>query len=200
MNRADPSGMLWQEIVAAIEAAAKIAARVTAKAAAVAAAAAAKSTAGSIIGGSVYRQLPNGLASALTAKSNTLSAVSAGAGSLGKIAGVTGVGLAALDVSVKVYNNFNNDDLSLSRKISDSVVDVGVTAGSIWAAGAIGGSFGTAVPGIGTAVGFVAGVGIGLIIEYTPVVGWVKDGVGCAVDAIGSAANAVGNFFGDLFG
>ena len=195
VNRADPSGMIWQTILDAIEAVAKILSQVTENAAKSALATAEKSVAGAIMGGGIYRQLPNGLASALTAQSNTLSAISTGASTLGKVAGIAGMGIAAVDASIKVYNNFNNDNLSLSRKISDSVVDVGVTAGSIWAAGAIGASVGSAipVPGVGTAVGFVAGVGIGFVVEHTPVVGWVKDGAGWVADK-------VGGFFGSLFG
>lgn len=184
--------MLWQSIMDAIEATAKIVSQIAAIAAT--SVSAAKSVAGATVGGSIYRQLPNGLAAALTAKSNTLSAVSSGANILGKIAGIAGVGIATVDASMKVYNNFNNDNISLSRKISDSVVDVGVTAGSIWAAGAIGAGVGSAIPipGVGTAVGFVAGVGIGLVVDHTPVVGWIKDGAGWVADK-------VGGFFGKLF-
>ncbi|WP_320973895.1 RHS repeat-associated core domain-containing protein [Dysgonomonas capnocytophagoides] len=192
--RTDPSGLLWEEILNAIETAAKIVAQVTAKAAASAAAAANNTSTTVVMGGGIYRQIPNGLASALTAQSNSLSAISTGAGVTGKIAGIASVGIAAIDATIKVYDNFNNDDLSLSRKISDSVVDVGVTAGSIWGAGSIGAAVGSAIPipGVGTAVGFGAGIVIGAIVEYTPVVDWVKEGVGWVADK-------VGGFFGKLF-
>ena len=196
--RSDSSGLFWQEAAEIVEAVAKIVAQIAAEASANAAAAAARSTTGSIIAGGVFRQLPNGLATALTAQSNTLSTISSGASKLGKLAGAAGMTFGVIDVSVKVYNNFNNDNLSLSRKISDSVVDAGVTAGSM----AIGAAIGTAfpIPIVGTAFGALAGGVIGYVADNTPIVGWVKDGVGAAVDYIGNAAKAVGNFFGSLFG
>ncbi|MBQ3068371.1 MAG: RHS repeat-associated core domain-containing protein, partial [Clostridia bacterium] len=196
VSRIDYTGSSWEEILLdAVETVTNIISEITAYAAQKYAANSASGSAGSIIGGGVYRQLPNGLAAAYVSKSNSLSAVSQGANTVGKVLGAVGMAISVVNTSITVYENFNNDELSFSRKITDSVVDVGVTAGTIWTMGYIGATVGAGVPipGVGPAAGFLVGVGIGLLTEYTPIVDWVKDGVDWAV-------NGIGGFFKELFG
>ena len=197
VNRADPSGTSWQSVIKEfVQTAVEVVSKTLSSASKNAFVKSASLTKpASYLAGGVYRAIPNGLADKYTAMGNTLSTAS-------KAFKAIGVGLLVADCGISIYSNFNNDKLTTSRKISDSVVDVGIAVGTFWGAGAAGAAIGTAIPipGIGTAVGFGIGLGVGYIVESTPVVGWVKDGVGAAVNGIGAAASAVGGFFGGLFG
>lgn len=196
VNRSDPSGQSWKsalkEVINIVVEVAEKALAAAAKSSAEKAVALTKNT--SYLAGGVYRAIPNGLANQYTSMSNTLSTAS-------KTLKGVGVGLLVADCGLSVYNNFTNDNLTTSRQISDSVVDVGIAVGTFWGAGAAGAAIGTAIPipGVGTAAGFVVGIGSYVICEYTPVVGWVKDGVGAAVDGVGKGIGWLGNRIGSLF-
>ena len=197
VNRIDPTGTSWKSFIknivdTIVEVAEKV---VTAASKSSFAKAASVTKTTPYIAGGVYSASTNGLANSYTAMGNSLST---GA----KVLKGVGVGLLVADCGISVYDNFTNNNLSTSRKISDSVVDVGVAVGGFWAAGVAGATIGTAIPipVVGTLAGAGVGLAIGAVVEFTPVVGWAKDGVGAAVDGIGAAGKAVGNFFGGLFG
>ena len=64
---------------------------------------------------------------------------------IGKIGKYAGYGFLALDIGLSLYNNITNPNLSLSRKVTDSIVDVSL-------------SVGTTLIGVGlTAIGSVLG-------------------------------------------
>ena len=191
VNRFDPTGTSWEsaiwKVIGDTVDIAQTFFTAVAKSIAKEAASVTKTT--PYIAGGIYRAATNGLANSYTAMSNSLSA---GASVL------KGVGIALLvaDCGISIYNNFTNDDLTTRRKITDSVVDVGVSIGTFVGTAAVAGS-------IGGPVGALAGIAVGtvayVVTEYTPVVGWIKDGVDAAMDGIGKAVNAVGDFFGGLF-
>ncbi|HBL83291.1 MAG: hypothetical protein A2Y17_10260 [Clostridiales bacterium GWF2_38_85] len=101
-----------------------------------------------------------------------------------------GYTLLVVDCTASVINNINNDDLTYQRKISDSVVDVAISAGTFWGSAAIGSAVGTAFcPLLGTLAGFGVGGVSYLITEYTPVVSWIKEGAGSVVYAMTSGGD-----------
>jgi len=90
-----------------------------------------------------------------------------------------------LDIAESAYDNFNNDELSLLKKHTDTAVDAGFAAGNASSAAYIGGKVGTYLsPGWGTLAGMGAAALGTVIIEYTPVDEWVKDGVYYIADGI----------------
>ena len=48
---------------------------------------------------------------------------------IGKIGKYAGYGFLALDIGLSLYNNITNPNLSLSRKVTDSIVDIGFAVG-----------------------------------------------------------------------
>ena len=95
---------------------------------------------------------------------------------IGKVAKVAGYALLAVDVGLSIYNNVTNPNLSTSRKVTDSIVDVGCSVGGFFAASALGAKIGAfagsfiPIPVVGTIVGAVVGAivgfGIGLGIYF----------------------------------
>ena len=79
--------------------------------------------------------------------------------SVGKVAKVASYALLVVDVGFSIYNNFTNSNLSTSRKITDSVVDVGFSIGGFFASMAIGSAIGSLIPIpiIGSVIGAIAG-------------------------------------------
>ena len=148
------------------------------------------------LAGGVYRNIPSALGSKYTVLSNRMSTLSNTAKVASKVAKVAGIALLVTDCSISVYNNFTNDNLTTERKISDSIVDVGVSVGGFWAtvgtASAIGTAFG---PGYGTAAGLTVGVAVYVITEYTPVVDWAKAGAGYVADGISSGIDWISSLF-----
>ena len=193
VNRLDPSGYSWiNDFKEAIQNVIGIAEKMLAAVAKSAAKQASSLTkASSSLAGGVYRAIPNGLADAYTAMGNTLSTLS------GIFKGV-GIGLFGLDLGLSVYSNFTNNNLTTSRKITDSIVDVGVSSLTFWGAGAAGAKIGTmANPGWGTFVGFAVGVGSYVLYEHTPIGGWLKYGAAYIADEAPYVANVVGNGIAD---
>lgn len=95
----------------------------------------------------------------------------------------------AFDVGIGVYDNIQVG-ASEKKIILDATVDVAVSGLSVWAAGALGSKIGCAVgsvyPGLGNAVGAVAGFAIGItlyavtdVIKYNGKTArsWLKEGV-----------------------
>ncbi len=96
-----------------------------------------------------------------------------------------GAALLVVDCGLSIYNNFSNDSLSLDRKITDTIVDVGISIGGFAAVSGISSGIGTAVcPVVGTIVGFGFGVLIWGITEFTPIDDWIKDGVSWLVHSV----------------
>jgi len=80
-------------------------------------------------------------------------------GAVGKVARVAGGVLLAVDVGLSIYNNLTNPNLSTSRKVTDSIIDVGFSVGSFFASMASGSASGSAIPIpiLGTLIGAIAG-------------------------------------------
>lgn len=88
-----------------------------------------------------------------------------------------------MDVVGKIRDNINNDNLSTSRKITDSIIDYQMTVYSIGVPMAIS-ILVTSAAGHG--VGAAAGVGVGLIfnivLEHTSIVYDYKEAAGLVTD------------------
>lgn len=86
---------------------------------------------------------------------------------LSKASNVLAYGAVAIDVISGIGSNINNE-ASLGKIVFDASVDVLVTGGTIWVAGAVGAKIGalvgSAVPGAGNIVGGIAGFVIGASI------------------------------------
>ena len=117
---------------------------------------------------------------------NTVSKVSKGAS---KVLNYVSYGAVAIDVGIGVYDNVNSG-APFKKIVSDAVVDLAITGGSIWAAGAagsaIGAAIGTIIPGagniIGAGAGFIIGIGIYALTDMVSYNGktartWAKEGV-----------------------
>ena len=80
------------------------------------------------------------------------------------------------DLGCKVYNNFNNENLSLERKFAQSAIDSGAALAPIVSTAIVGAWVGSyvAIPGHGTAAGMFAGLWVGVIIENSSVVVLLK--------------------------
>ena len=144
-----------------------------------------------ISAGSTLSKWPNRLGQAYGAMANTTSTLSNVFSTLGKVAKGVGIALLVIDSGISVYNNFNNSELSLDRKMTDSVVDIGVNVGIYYAIGLgfkLGAFIGTLIPipVIGTVVGAFIGTliaaGIWAITEYTSIIDLIKDGVSWLVN------------------
>ena len=81
---------------------------------------------------------------------------------LGKVAKIAGYALLALDCGISIYNNFTNPNLSMSRKITDSIVDVGFSVGGFFAAMGVGAAVGSIGGPAGIIFGAVAGLFVGI--------------------------------------
>ena len=106
------------------------------------------------------RLVPNQLALANAGlATKNLSAM----GKIAKTAKVIGYAALAIDCGISIYNNFSNPYLSMDRKITDSIVDVGFSIGGFLLATKTGALVGTAIGGpIGTVVGALAGATVGV--------------------------------------
>ncbi|WP_199613899.1 hypothetical protein [Paenibacillus alkalitolerans] len=113
---------------------------------------------------------------------------------------------AAATMGVSVYDygwgKHKDNGLASTEFASDLIVETGVMVGTtaastaigMGAAAAAGAAFGSVVPGLGTAVGFVAGVGIGLALNTKAgkaATDWAKDKVNKGIEAVGKAASSV---------
>ena len=83
-----------------------------------------------------------------------------------KILGKLGYVAAGIDAVTGIKENIEQGS-SWQKTTSDAIVDVTVSAGTIWAAGAagaiIGGAAGTVVPGAGNIVGAIGGFAVGIL-------------------------------------
>ena len=82
-----------------------------------------------------------------------------------------------VDVGFSIYNNFTNSNLSTSRKITDSVVDVGFSIGGFFASMAIGSAIGSLIPIpiIGSVIGAIAGALFSLGVYLFQQTNWYND-------------------------
>ena len=76
---------------------------------------------------------------------------------LGKIAQGVGYTLLALDIGLTIYSNFMNSNLSFSRKITDTIIDIGFTIGGAAISMAVGALVGSIGGPVGTILGVIAG-------------------------------------------
>lgn len=127
---------------------------------------------------------------------------------VGKIAKIAGYVLLAIDCGLSIYNNFTNPNLTMSRKITDSIVDVGFSVGSFFTAMVVGTKIGAWVgtffgPGIGTLAGAAIGAVIGLGIYFfqqTQIYQDIKIGVNdFFVQTIPNAWNSFVNNWNDFW-
>ena len=97
--------------------------------------------------------------------------------SVGKVAKVASYALLVVDVGFSIYNNFTNSNLSTSRKITDSVVDVGFSIGGFFASMAIGSAIGSLIPIpiIGSVIGAIAGALFSLGVYLFQQTNWYND-------------------------
>lgn len=68
-----------------------------------------------------------------------------------------GIGLLVVYCGLSVYSNFTNDNLSTSRKLTDSVVDIGISISTFVGTAALTGSIGSPV-----------GMGEGIAVRLAP--------------------------------
>ena len=100
-----------------------------------------------------------------------------------------GYGVAVIDVGIGIYDNIQNN-ASTEKIILDATVDVVISGGSIWAAGAagtaIGAACGSIIPGAGNVIrsiaGFIIGIGIYALTDMVEYNGktartWAKEGI-----------------------
>lgn len=177
--RFDPSGLLHklfeeiEEIIGYSDDGLSISSAALIKSADDIASTASKLHADSIIGGGVYVCLPNELSSKLISKSNSLRAVGDCLETAGKITTAISMGMEIGETAGNIYNNINNDDLILSRKITDSIVDYYVAVYSIGlpiAAGIIGSAIG------GPVVGSVSSIAVDGLVGaiFEKLLLWIK--------------------------
>jgi hypothetical protein len=115
-------------------------------------------------------------------------------------------GLLVFQGALHAYDNFTNDDLSATRKVTDTVVDVALDLGAAKLGAAVGGFVGSAIPGAGTIIGAGVGMAIGVGIDWLAdnvdikgqsILDWVKIGVGSAVDTVIDGAADFGKAVGE---
>ena len=73
----------------------------------------------------------------------------------GKVFSAIGYALLAVDVGLSIFNNFTNPNLSLSRKITDSIFDAGYSIGSF--------ALSMAFASVGGPLGIIASIGISVV-------------------------------------
>ena len=183
--RLDPYGSSYQKIVPAFDNGISIVSSALKATADNFASAASKLTPTSICGGGVYVYFPNQLSTQLIARSNKIQAVSDALGTVGYITTAFCVGMEMGETAKDIYDNINNDELSLGRKITDSLVDYYVcsfSTGLPIAAGIIGGALG------GPVVGSLSSIGVDYLLSYlfdnTNLVDNTKNALGNLVDDI----------------
>ena len=81
-----------------------------------------------------------------------------------KVLNVVSYGSVAIDVGIGIYENVQNN-AAPHKVLTDALVDVAISGGSIWAAGYIGAAIGSVIPGAGTLVGGLIGMGVGLLLN-----------------------------------
>ena len=80
---------------------------------------------------------------------------------LGKIGKYAGYGFLALDIGLSLYNNITNPNLSLSRKVTDSIIDVSFAIGGFL----VSAKLGVLVGSLGGPIGAIAGAAVALFIN-----------------------------------
>lgn len=95
----------------------------------------------------------------------------------------TGIIILFVNIGMSINSNFTNENLTINQKITHSVVDVGISVGTVWVAASISTQIGNAVfPGFGALVGFIVGVGIWTTFEYTELDEYMKYGLDWVVN------------------
>ena len=174
--RLDPYGSSYQKIVQGFDSGVSIVSSALKATADDFASAASKLTPTSISGGGVYVYIPNQLSTQLIARSNKIQAVSDALSTVGYITTAFCIGMEIGNTVQNICDNINNDELSLGRKISDSIVDCYVTSYSIAlpvAAGLIGTTFFGPVGG--TVFSTMTEVAVNFVIEETSFIDDTKE-------------------------
>ena len=112
------------------------------------------------IGGAIF----NPAYMQLMSKASNMQYAGKVVGAVGKGFKIVGYVLLAVECGISIYNNLTNPNLSTSRKITDSIVDIGFSVGGFLLSMGIGAAIGSAIPIpiLGTVIGALVGAAIGI--------------------------------------
>ncbi len=143
----------------------------------------------------------------LAARAGTSASPALGTSLTSKVLGSTAVG-AVVSGGMSIYQNRDGLAKGESKAIGNVGADTlvgaaSVAGGSIVGAAVTGALAGSAVPGLGTAAGFVVGLGVGVAITYGAQISGVRDsianGASAAVDGVKDMASGAWNGIKGVF-